>query len=664
VIESVESICAESVPQLSLFPPQSSNFLTPRPRAASAPVALDDRRSSTVRGNPGFLGSTSYSAVFEQDLESFGVPTADLHTQDVVPTVPVASEKLLRGCKVLAIFKDNSLVNRFMNKYFEINDNSGEVAIFPIIRLWLREIWSHHRETLRDQVPEKVYRLCERIWKNTQSPLEFDGNTSPANWASLSTGHNLRWEVVGLIIAEIGLAAGSLDPLDDVFREHNTTCEALSKRMFDAVEACLSFCRECETREDLFQWFLNEAVGLTGSLKGSGSYISYQRAGELINAHVAMGFQQEIRADSRTPFFLAEIRKRSRISCYGQEVAVASLLGRPCRLSYRYTSLELPLELSDAELFSDGEQLTKALANIDSEGWNKTQRWQRITYMRANMLHAPRREDVIDLSLGNYTQEEILELVSKIRKRYEVQWSTAPDFIREVRGTPSNKSNSIIHALYMNVVRHGYLANELFLQQVLIRKTGAPPDELIKSARMIFKDCMSLSARRGMLKDYRMDSIWILASQGLRSASILAVELYKQEQLPIYPTNPRLPRAETIRELSIFVERLSGMDLGDGWSSFCDRGTRIIGSILNKILAPPRAVATPQAPHTVTMPARQQQPMDTTMLEFPGMDFGGLDASLNMGNDADFMQWLDTMDWEKHGGVADGGWTGLLSLPS
>jgi hypothetical protein len=616
-------------------------------------VALDDRRDSTARGNPGFLGSTSYSAIFEEDLGHLAVTSTDLDARKVVETLPVSSEKLLRGCKVLSIFKDSLLVNQFLNRYQEVCDNSGEAVIFPVVRHWLKEIWAHHRETLRYQNPDRIRRLCERIWRNTQTPLSFDGSVSPQNWASLSTGHNLRWEVVGIIITDIGLAAETLDPLDDIFREHATTREALSKRMHDAAEACLAFCRECETREDLFQWFLNEACWLTGSLKGTGSYAAYQQTGELINTMLAMGFQQEVKADAQTPFFLAEMRKRNRISCYGQEIALSSLLGRPSRLSHRYTSLELPFDLSDADLFVEPDQLGKVLAKLDSQGWSTSQKWQRTTYMRANMLHTLRREDVLDVSLGNYTPDEILERISQIRKRYEAAWSTAPGFIRKARDTPSSKMTSMIHALYMNVVRHGYLANELLLQQVLIRKTDAPPDEMIKFARLIFKDCMSLSGRPEMLKEYRMDFIWLLASHGLRSAAILAVELYKREQLPVYPTNPRLPRAETIRELSIFVERLGAIDPADGMYSFCYQGRRVISCILDKILAPPLpALAANQAALQT-----QQQMIDPTIGDFASMDFGGLDVSLNLGNDVDFMHWLESMDWDKNAN-AGGGWSG------
>jgi hypothetical protein len=321
-------------------------------------------------------------------------------------------------------------------------------------------------------------------------------------------------------------------------------------------------------------------------------------------------------------------------------------------LSHRYTSLELPLDLTDVELFMEPDQVTPILAKLDNKGWSTHGNWHRITYMRANMFHAPRREDVIDVSLGNYTPEEILERVSQIRQRYEAAWAEAPDFVLRARETPASKTTNIIQALYLNVVRHGFLANELLLQQVLIRKTDAPPDEMIKYARLIFKDCMSLSGRHDMLKEYRMDFVWLLASHGLRSAAILAVELYKQEQLPVYPANPRLPRAETIRELSIFVERLSAMEPGDGMYAFCDQGRRVISCILDKILAPPRPAAAAAAEGLDTTP--MQQHYEHAMPDFPGMDFGVLDASLNVGNDADFMHWLETVNWDKNSGA--GGW--------
>ncbi|KIW04634.1 uncharacterized protein PV09_04380 [Verruconis gallopava] len=669
VIESVEITVHDQLQRVPSGLIQSSIHLPPRARAVSAPVALEDRRGSTAKDNPGFLGLTSYSAVFEADLENLGVSTFELRARDSVETIPLSSETILRGCKILSIFKDSLMVNRFINKFQEVSDNSGEAVIFPIVRQWLKDLWTYHRDTLRDQNPAAISRLCERIWRNTQSPLNYDGNTTAKKYASLTSGHNLRWEVVGLILTDIGLAAQSTDPLDDIFREHNTTREAISKRTYEAAQSCLSFCRDSESRDDLFLWFLNETCWLTSSVKGSSSYAAYQQTGEMINAMLAMGFQQEIKADSRTPFFIAELRKRNRISVYGQEVALASMLGRPCRLSHRYTSLELPLDLTDAEIFSEGEQLRAALAKLDSDGWRVPSEWNRTTYMRANMLHAPRREDIVDISLGNYSTEEIVVRVAQIRERYAADWARAPEMIRVARETPAGKSTSIVHALYMNVVRHGYLANELLLQQVLIRKLGTSADELIKFARLIFKDIMALSGRHEMLKEYRMDFIWLLAAHGLRSAAILAVELYKQEQLPVYPANPRLPRAETIRELSIFVDRLSAIE-DSGMHSFTEQGRRVINCILDKILAPPRpppaAMATPATADAASTTAADGPPLmqiqhGTTFGDFEGINFGELDASINFGNDADFMHWLDTMDWEKQGvpGISGSGSTGF-----
>jgi hypothetical protein len=611
---------------------------------------VDDRKDSTFKADPGFLGSTSYSAVFEEDIEHLEVADAPTQGIDALSAQQsIADEKLTRGCKILALLQDNVLVNRFIQRGHELLDYSGEFVICSMMKHWLKELWLHHRETFRSQKPDKIRRLCEQIWRNTQAHLVYDGSISPSAWASLSTGHNLRWEVVGMIMTEIGLAAHFISPLDDIFREFGTTKETLSKRMHEASQTCLAFWRECETQEDLFQWFLNEACSLTGNILGPATYSSYQQTGELVNALIATGFQQEIRPDARTPFFLVEMRKRTRIYCYGQEVSLGSLLGRTSRLSYRYTRLDLPLDLTDAELFLDAEQSAATVAKLDAQGWSSGQKWSRITYMRANMFSAPRREDVLDLSLSNYTREEILQRVAQIRTKYEAPWATLPNFVRAARDTPANRTVPILQALYQNVVRHGYLTTELLLQQVLIRKLGNTADELIKFSKLIFKDIMTLSGRYDISKDYRMEMTWLLGSQGLRSAAILAVELYKQEQLLVYPTDTQLPRAETIRELSIFVERLAEIEPTDGMFAFCDRGRRVISVILDKILAPPRPVVVPPPDGSVNphLDQVEQQLVNPSIGDIASMDFGGLDASLNVSNDVEFMQWLENMDWDK-----------------
>jgi hypothetical protein len=60
---------------------------------------------------------------------------------------------------------------------------------------------------------------------------------------------------------------------DPLFKECSVSRETLPKKMNEAAEACISFCRELEALDDLFIWLLMENYPLTAALRGEGSKI-------------------------------------------------------------------------------------------------------------------------------------------------------------------------------------------------------------------------------------------------------------------------------------------------------------------------------------------------------------------------------------------------------
>jgi hypothetical protein len=160
---------------------------------------------------------------------------------------------------------------------------------------WLNRLWQIHGDVLREQKPDKVHRLSELIWRNTQSPLVFDGSISPSQWMDLGTGQNARWEVVGTIAAIVGMSANSLEASDHLFKEHKVSRAKLAKQMSEIAEVCLSFCRECEALDDMFIWLLMENYSLTAALKGEGSKYTY------FSSNFLVGYANLSKATLRTP---------------------------------------------------------------------------------------------------------------------------------------------------------------------------------------------------------------------------------------------------------------------------------------------------------------------------------------------------------------------------
>lgn len=598
----------------------------------------------------------------------------------------VTNDRIIQGCKVLSFFRNKFMINRFIARWYEICEGTQLMVIESIMKEWLQKLWFQHGSVLMGQDPERIRKLSETIWRNTLTPIVFNGQTTALEWACLATGPNLRWETLGLIAVNIGLCSIETPPSDQLFTKNKVTRSCVLRMMKDIAEDCLVFCRHCEVLDDMFIWLLLEDSGLVAAVKGDRDYSSYRATGEAHSAVVAMGLHQGIKADDNVPFFLAEMRKRSFIFAYFQEISIASFLGRPPRLSYRYCTLDPPLDLTEKQLLQTGPELAATLASLDKDGYNKAGLFQHAGWRRAYVTFAMRREDVVDLALQHYTRDEILARAKAIQEKTEADWAGLPGFLARLFVEPMDfadwKQLKPLQALLVVSHRNGRLANELLLQRVLIRKTGAAPDRLIAIARAVFADILQITLRHDIASVFQATYNFFLGSHGLRSAAILAIELLKQEMLPSYPETPLLPRSQTIQDLAIFAARLGAVDPSDGCYSVCEQGKRVITKILDRILSPSPAEARQngdgagcshhhQNHHPEQLQPQPQEvlptqmemdagppntlgPVNGMMMGVPDiygmgmMDFGiGAEAPMSLGQDTDFMRWLDGMDWER-----------------
>lgn len=146
------------------------------------------------------------------------------------------------------------------------------------------------------------------------------------------------------------------------------------------------------------------------------------------------------------------------------------------------------------------------------------------------------------------------------------------------------------------------------------------------SVRML-KLVLLAQSKRDYFRDFQGDLIYLLALHGLPAAGVLAVEMLKQEQTKQY-TPDILNRSETVQDLSVFISALAAVGPGEGNFSICDQGRRALKKVLDQILSPnpPPAVSASGEPPV----------FDDSPLYFP------------IGNDAGFLQWLDTVEWDKN----------------
>ncbi|KXJ85336.1 hypothetical protein Micbo1qcDRAFT_99602, partial [Microdochium bolleyi] len=576
--------------------PPSRRSTDPQPPASS--LTPGNNISSPV--NQDYLGATSFSSIFSESLaKQFSV---NPHEGKNILAPHEDAVMIEQGCRVLALFQDRKLIDTLVERLLEITNGSADIFWGSMIHVWLEGLWSVHGQTLESQDPVAIRDLCVLIWRNTSTQVSYNGDTTPEQWLQAATGRNIRWEVLGILLAATGDCCMCLTSADSVFPPQLPRLD-LMNRLSRSAKLCLLFCQDISAAMDDLLLFLARLIYIvTVSTTSPSSFAVYQASGTVINALIAMGLHEPEApgSEQHVPFFLAELRKRAFASSFAQEVGLATFLGRPPRLSYRYCRFRPASGLTNQEILLPAAERAELLTRLDAHGFRKDGVMNEQAFRKIWWHLTPRREDILDLSLGQYTPDELLRRAEMIGGQMEDLWAILPQSMRDARDGPVGYEKlSPFERLLHDLCRQSFRANSLLLERTLFQHVpGMSSDRLVRNAHDFLEDMLRAAKRPEMTTMYRADAISQLVFHGLRCAAILAVELLRREQLGNGNINstttttasasqePAFSRGKTIRLLSVFVSQLSIVEVGEMWYHNCEQGTNLIGRILDKILDP------------------------------------------------------------------------------
>ena len=133
---------------------------------------------------------------------------------------------------------------------------------------------------------------------------------------------------------------------------------------------------------------------------------AWRRGGDLADACYALGLHQDSTLRENAPPFLVEMRRRTFAAAYNIDKSIATFLGRPPRIQSHYSIFCPPLDLSDDEaMLEEGEELSRAIARLDYDGWNPDRMIHMATWTRVRYKLARIREEVLHLSLGRIPED-------------------------------------------------------------------------------------------------------------------------------------------------------------------------------------------------------------------------------------------------------------------
>ncbi|KAF2265082.1 hypothetical protein CC78DRAFT_211996 [Lojkania enalia] len=569
----------------------------------------------------------SHTAILTENEVSIGILPSSATQESVVP-----QSHIDKGAIVLAHLSGLPLFEKYIEKWFSLT--RGVILIEPIVKIWSQGLWSIWHNILEAQKADGLRQMSAKIWSNTTKPLDrlLNRNTTPREFFARTTGEDLRWEVIGIIFTLVGMLAQTLQDGDPIFcsqEDPPVNRNALALEAYNAAECCVNFCTDFDIMNDIFLWLLYEYTVVYNSLHAKGSYCNWQKSGYLATALMAYGLHQEIKVDDKTPFFMAEFRKRLFICCYEVDKFTASFVGRPPRLPRQYCRIQLPLDLSDAQVMSDGLDLNDAVEELDGDGWNQRGMIQRCTFARIFAWNALITEEILEISLGFQSSEEIVLRAADIESRAVRLWENLPSFLRIDLKSPWDIGRAPIEMVFLAYIRLADLGHHFLLQRTLIKKVGTDSTKLLTVSREIFSFILVITNHRDTMRDFQMDFTQLLTMYGIPAAAVIGIELLHQEQNAALVANP-LPRSDTIQDLSVFVACLGSTRPESGGYAACDRGRRFLRRILDTILDPAQPANTENASSVGGV--------DDTMFTTP---------LFQTGNDGDFMRWLESMEWEQ-----------------
>ena len=338
-----------------------------------------DRKLSSSHG---FLGSTSFASVYTENEDLWqahnSISASHIKTE-------ITAAEVSRGAEVLWLLRDLPLWMPTVEKWAATVKLSMISPWIGHIQTTLRDMLSGFADGATDsQMAKTCHQLSAQFWNNTLRPISFDGSTTFQQYQELISGPNLRWDSVAAYFVGVGLAIEALEYVEDLKLSNDSfsTRRQLVSKMLEAGDACLNFTESTGIITDMEGWVYTEDFHLRTLVSGDAAFSSWKRLGDLISICVAQGLHEEVRPSDQVPFWMSEIRKRAFGVTFICDKGQANFMGRPPRLSRRYCSMQLPLDLDFHHLTLTGDALAKEIDQLDVNGWNVEQETRGTVFVR------------------------------------------------------------------------------------------------------------------------------------------------------------------------------------------------------------------------------------------------------------------------------------------
>jgi hypothetical protein len=375
---------------------------------------------------PGYLGSTSYSAVLTEHRSEISFEAEE--STDSSAGFVVEPDRLQSGIDVLRFLYNFTVYDMLIARYYvrTLNVIVPKIVMDELLRS-VRQIFAGFSGDPTAQLQE----LANQTFQNTSRPMRTHKSMSVEEYCSSFIGRNLRWEALGSIFALCGMQLVITPDNDpDVMQgsDDPRTKDQLLEQVTVISTVCLGLCDQASSANELlamlqyndtmlrtqqygdssktFPFCMISSYRFTDRLSG---YQAWRRLGDLVSTIYAAGLHLETNGAENCPFFLRQWRRRCFIGAFYMDKMIATFVGRPPLMNGRFCTLAAPLDLSDEVLVAGGDVLSKAISELDSAGWNSEGKLHPVTSPRLRYHLAIIREETLEVVLGTREQHNLIQ---------------------------------------------------------------------------------------------------------------------------------------------------------------------------------------------------------------------------------------------------------------
>ncbi|KAI1321720.1 putative Zn(II)2Cys6 transcription factor [Xylariaceae sp. FL0255] len=491
--------------------------------------------------NPGYLGSSSHTTLFEHlprpDVASIGDDVTKFshrRSSDTTTSDGAHFITCLRGAPHIVEWKQ--LVEGWTSR--GVNLALAGPLVKPCVSSFGRFLQDIHSSTCVAQEEAK------KLASSTSRPMLADFDCTLEQFQFHLNEADARWETLGLFFTAVARAALDnrgypLGPSSDQRREIGRTAMEYSDR-------CVNLALSLDCLNDLQLLLQYENMILHSTADGDQSYHTWKKLGGVISTLFALGYHEQINDKTIAPRFLKDLRRAALARTYSADKNVSIFLGRPPRMLQEYCNLGLPrYSIVDSDA-------NDAALGSDHFVWASDEEFEYIADTKWSALCATLKEEILHL-MRRRNIDEKAENARSIRTKAESQWIALPPQFRQSDNHDCPRGSSQLQD-FMSSARLNHLHVLLLLELAIDQRADQPGHMSITLAAEMLDLVVLSIIHKERLVNSGTSLGWRVTYYGLTAAGVICLALLNQRLVMAVNT---VSRSQVIQNLSVLVAELS-----------------------------------------------------------------------------------------------------------